>query len=148
MAFSPIALFIALVAGITMALQGSLNSSLTKKIGLWEATFIVHLIATLVLILIVFVFRMGKGSFQDLFKIPWYLYLGGLLGVIITATVVLSIPKLGVAVATTAIIVGQVGTACLIDHLGLFGLEQIHFSWLKAIGIVLLAAGAGFMLKG
>lgn len=146
MQFSLIALLIALIAGITMALQGSLNSGLNKEIGLWEATFVVHTIAFVILLLLLFVFRIGKGDFSEMTKVPWYLYLGGFLGVVITATVVMSIPKLGVAVATTAIIVGQVGTACLIDHLGLFGLEQVCFSWQKAVGIALLAVGARFML--
>ena len=141
------ALLIALVAGITMAVQGSLNTSLSKKLGLWEAIMIVHLLATVTLIVILFIFRLGKGSFTDLMKIPWYLYLGGLIGVVITYTVVISIPKLGVALATTAIVVGQVSTACLIDHLGLFGLTQIDFTWMKLVGIILLAAGAGFMLR-
>lgn len=146
MQFSLMALLIALIAGVTMAVQGALNSSLSEKIGLWEATLTVHLIATVILIVILFVFRLGKGDFGQMTKVPWYIYLGGLLGVVITLTVVMSIPKLGVAVATTAIIVGQVGTACLIDHLGLFGLEQVGFNWTKAVGITLLAAGARFML--
>lgn len=146
MQFSLTALLIALIAGVTMAVQGSLNSSLSEKIGLWESTWIVHLIATVIMTVILFVFRFGKGDFGQVTKVPWYIYLGGLLGVVITLTVVMSIPKLGVAVATTAIIVGQVGTACLIDQLGLFGLEQVDFTWTKAVGIILLAAGARFML--
>ncbi|AZR74402.1 hypothetical protein BBF96_14005 [Anoxybacter fermentans] len=146
MKFSLWALLTALIAGITMAVQGALNSSLSKKIGLLEATFVVHFLATLLLILILFVFRLGKGDFSKMSQVPWYIYLGGLLGVIITYTVVVSIPKLGAALATTAIIVGQVSTACLIDHLGLFGLKQIDFTWTKAVGIILLAAGARFML--
>lgn len=142
-----LALLIALISGIAMAMQGALNSSLSKKIGLWEATFIVHLIATLILILVLFIFRMGKGDFNQMRQVPWYIYLGGLLGVIITYTVVISIPRLGAAVATTAIIVGQVSAACLIDHFGLFGLKQLDFVWTKAVGILLLAAGARFMLN-
>ena len=57
-----------------------------------------------------------------------------------------SIPKLGVATATTAIIVGYVTTATLVDHFGLFGLQKIPFTWTKLIGVVLLAVGAKFML--
>lgn len=146
MHFPLMALLIALIAGIAMAVQGSLNSVLSEKIGLWESTFIVHLIAVIVMVVILFVLRLGKGDLGEMRSVPWYIYLGGFLGVVITLTVVMSIPKLGVAVATTAIIVGQVGMACLIDHLGLFGLEQVHFSWTKAVGIALLAAGARFML--
>ena len=64
----------------------------------------------------------------------------------IIALVATSIPRLGVAVATTAIIVAQVSTALLIDHLGLFGLQAVPFTWLKLVGMVLLAGGALLML--
>ncbi len=56
------------------------------------------------------------------------------------------IPRLGVASATTAIIVGQVLTALCIDHLGCFGLDKVPFTWTKLLGLALLAAGAWLLL--
>jgi len=61
--------------------------------------------------------------------------------------VVRTIPVLGVAAATTAIIVGQVLTAALVDHLGLFGLEKMSFNWYRVAGTVLMASGAFLLLK-
>jgi len=141
-----IALFVAFIAGVAMAVQGSVNAVLGKIIGLLEAAFVVHAVGMAVLILALLVLRFGHGNFGSLSQAPWYLYLGGLLGVIIICGVVASIPRLGVAIATTAIIVGQVGTALVIDHFGLFGLEKAPFTWMKAAGIALLALGARFML--
>ena len=128
-----------------MALQGSINSALGKKIGLTETTFIVHASAAIILLIILLIKR-NKLDGQLLQNVPWYLYLGGIMGIVITYTVVYSIPKLGVAVATTAIITAQVLTASLIDHLGIFGLEQISFTWIKFLGIILLAIGARLLL--
>jgi transporter family-2 protein len=139
-------LLLAFVAGATMAVQGSLNAALGKLIGLLEATFVVHLVGTAVLVLALFVFRLGQGDLGGMAKVPFYLYLGGLLSVVIIYAVLSSITGIGVATATTAIIAGQVGTALLIDHLGLFGLERHSFSWLKAAGMALLALGAKLML--
>ncbi len=141
-----IALFTAFLAGIAMAVQGSVNAVLGRIIGLLEATFIVHVVGLGILVPALFVLHLGRGNLGRLSLAPWYLYLGGLLGVIIIYGVVASIPRLGVAIATTAIIVGQVGTALVIDQFGLFGLERVPFTWLKAVGIVLLALGAKFML--
>lgn len=98
------------------------------------------------MVLALFVFRLGQSDLGSLAKVPVYLYLGGLLSVAIIYAVLSSIAGIGVATATTAIIVGQVGTALLIDHLGLFGLERHSFSWLKAAGMALLALGAKLML--
>ena len=141
-----IALLLAFIAGMAMAVQGSMNTGLGKIVGLLEATFIVHIIGTATLILLLFLLRIGQGNLSKFPQAPWYLFLGGVVGVLILYTVVASISRVGVATATTAIIVGQVGTALLIDHLGLFGLERIPFSWLKAVGVILLAVGAKFML--
>lgn len=141
------ALLIATVSGVTMALQGSLNAALGKVIGLLEATFVVHVVGLLLVSALLFGFGLGDGNLAYFNKPPWYYYLGGVLGVIIVYTVVRAIPPLGVAVATTAIIVGQVFTAALVDHLGLFGLNKIPFTWHRVAGTVLMAGGAWLLLK-
>jgi transporter family-2 protein len=141
-----IPLLIGAVAGVCMAFQGSLNTLLSKAVGLLEATFVVHLIGV-VAIAVLLLLRLGKGNLASLGEAPWYAYLGGLLSIVILYTVMASISKLGVSIATTAIIVGQVSTALLIDHFGLFGLREVPFTWLKALGIILLASGAKLMLN-
>lgn len=140
-------LLVAAFSGVAMAVQGSINSALGKVIGLWESTFIVHLVGLLLVSLLLFIFKLGNGSLAEIQKAPWYSYFGGVLGVIIIYSVVLAIPKVGVAPATTAIILGQVFTAGLVDHLGLFGLNKIPFNCYKVLGILLMAGGAWLILK-
>lgn len=147
MAGNVFALLIAAVSGIAMAVQGAFNSAFGKIIGLLEATFIVHVTAGLTVGILLFGFGLGEGSLAKSINAPWYLWLGGLIGVLITYGVVASIPKVGAAIATTAIIVGQVTTALLIDHFGFCGLQKIPFTWLKLVGVALLAAGAKLMLN-
>lgn len=141
-----IPLLVGLAAGISMALQGSFNTILSKVVGLLEAAFIVHVIGAAALAVLLFL-RLGQGDLGRAGSASWYAYLGGLLSVLILYTVMVSISKLGVAVATTAIIVGQVSTALIIDHFGLFGLREIPFTWWKLFGVALLATGAKLMLN-
>lgn len=140
-------LIVAALSGLTMAVQGSMNSVLGKYIGLWEATWVVHLVGLMLVSLLLFVMRVGDGHLANFQQAPWYTFLGGILSVGIIYGVVTSIPRLGVANATTAIIVGQVLTAVIIDHLGLFGVEKIPFSWWQFLGLVLLAVGARCLLR-
>lgn len=144
-------LALAFISGISMAVQGSLNSVLGKIAGLFQATLVVHVIASLAVAVILLLQPVlqpaAKGSLAHLPRAPWYVYLGGLLAVLITYAVVTAIPRVGVAPATTAIIVGQVGAAALIDHFGLFGLQKIPFNLLKLAGVALLAAGAWLLLN-
>lgn len=142
-----IPLIIAALAGVAMAIQGSINSALGKVIGLWESTFVVHLIGLAVVTILLFVVRIGSGSLGEIVRAPWYVYLGGVLGVLIIYGVVKSIPQVGVAPATTAIILGQIFTAGLVDHFGLFGMTRIPFSYYQLLGSLLMAGGAWLILK-
>ncbi|MDR3560759.1 MAG: DMT family transporter [Negativicutes bacterium] len=140
-------LALALISGVLMAVQGSLNAALSKTTGLWEATLIVHVTGGAILIIMLLVFKIGRGDIALLPQAPWYAYLGGLASIFIIYLVAASIPSVGVANATTAIIVGQVLTAMLIDGFGAFGLERIPWEWNQFAGLALLAIGAKLLLK-
>ncbi len=90
---------------------------------------------------------MNKRPIFPLPDVPWYVYFGGVIGIFIVYFVAMSIPEAGVSNATTAIIVGQVLTALLIDHLGAFGLEASSFGVQQVMGLFLLAIVAKLLLK-
>lgn len=132
---------VAAISGIAMAIQGTMNSSLSQKTSLISATLVVHIIGTLVALLAVLTWQVPLLKFNWL-SVPWYLYLGGILSVLIVGLVAVSIPKIGVCNATTAIIIGQVSTAVLIDHFGWLGMGRLSWTPSQLIGIALFAAGA------
>ncbi|MCL6610431.1 MAG: DMT family transporter [Peptococcaceae bacterium] len=142
-----LALLTAALSGMTMAVQGTVNTSLSKVIGLMEATFVVHLVGLVFVSVLLFIFKMGQLRPELFSQVPLYGYLGGILGVVIVYLVIKSIPRVGVAPATTAIILGQVFTAGLIDHLGLFGMEKMPFNWCRVGGTLLMAGGAWLILR-
>ncbi|NLY75653.1 MAG: DMT family transporter [Firmicutes bacterium] len=138
-------LLMAAAAGSLMAIQGTFNSLLGKVIGLLEGTFSVHLLgAAAAGLLLLF---LGNGNFAKLAAVPWFAWLGGPIGVAIIFGVAFSIPRLGVGVATTAIIGAQLLTAYLIDHFGLFGMEHIPFNLYKLLGIILIVCGSKLLLN-
>lgn len=132
---------IAAISGICMAIQGSLNSILAQKTSLLAATLIVHLLGSLLTIIVILIKQVPLLTYNWL-ALPWYFYLGGVFSVIIIGLVALSIPKIGVCNATTAIIIGQVGAAVLIDHFGWFGIERLPWSYWQFLGIGFFAIGA------
>jgi len=138
--------FIAAISGVAMAIQGTLNSSLSQKTSLISATLVVHIIGTLVALLAVLAWRAPLLK-HDWSSVPWYLYLGGILSVIIVGLVAVSIPKVGVCNATTAIIIGQVSMAVLIDHFGCFGVSRLPWSPWQLLGIGFFAAGAKLLFR-
>lgn len=147
MAGNILSLLLALLSGALMAVQGSMNTALSKVIGLLETTFVVHVIGTIMVMILLFILQMGKGNLHVAGDAPWYVYLGGVISVGIIYLVAASISEVGVANATTAIIVGQVVTAIIIDHFGVFGLERMPYGWNQLIGLVFLVFGANLLLK-
>jgi bacterial/archaeal transporter family-2 protein len=137
---------IACISGIAMAIQGTLNSLLSQKTSLLSATFIVHIIGTIVALIALLAYRIPILNLHWA-SVPWYLYLGGLLSVVIVGLVAVSIPKIGVCNATTAIIIGQVSTAVLIDHFGWFGTNRLPWNYWQFVGIFLFAAGAKLLFR-
>lgn len=138
--------FVAALSGIAMAVQGTLNSSLSQKTSLLSATLVVHIIGTLVALIALLAWRIPILN-EHWNTIPWYLYLGGILSVFIVGLVAVSIPKVGVCNATTAIIIGQVSMAVLIDHFGWFGTTRLHWNSWQLVGIGLFAAGAKLLFR-
>lgn len=133
-------------AGMLMAVQGSINGAVSKIIGALEGNFLMHAVGLGLIFLLLFVIGIGDGDWSRIKELPWYGYLSGIINVAIIYGVMVSIARLGACPATTAIIVGQVGTAAVIDWLGLFGLERTGFSPWQLLGVAMLAAGARLLL--
>ena len=139
-------LALAAAAGILMAIQGSLNGSLSKVIGVLEGNFILHAVGLLIIVTLLFIFGLGRGDLNAVGEAPWYLYLGGIINVVIIYGVMLSIAKTSAGYATTAIITGQLAMALVVDQFGLFGLAKSQMTWGRGAGLVLMAIAARLLL--
>ncbi len=115
------------------------NTRLSEKIGLYESNVFVQ--GTAFLLSIVAVLIMGKGGFKEIFSVEKYYLLGGVLGLVITVTVMLSIKGLSPTIAISTILISQLLVAALIDAFGLFGSEKVAFGWTKYVGIAMMIGG-------
>lgn len=128
-----------IISGISMSIQGIFNTRLSEKIGLLETNAIVQ--GTAFLITLIMAIGLGKGNIQNIKLCRKIYLLGGLLGVIITFTVMYSIRFLGVTHSIAIILVSQIIMALLIDYFGLFDSKNIKFNFHEIIGICFLIAG-------
>ena len=67
--------------------------------------------------------------------------LGGVLGLVITVTVMLGIGALSPTVAISVILISQLAVAALVDALGLMGAERVALDWQKGLGLALMVGG-------
>lgn len=135
------------LAGFLMAVQGAFNTQLSKVLGRVEAGVVVQAVGLLTAGFLLFALRLGTADWRKLAGAPWYTLLGGVLGVGIVFAVVVAMSRLGIATATTAILVAQILTAAVIDHFGLFGVERIPFGGRDLLGVALFAVGARLLLS-
>jgi len=137
---------VAVLAGAAMALQGTMNAVLGKVVGLWESTLLVHAVGTVTVLAVLVLGGIGFSGLSKTGQAPWYVYMGGVLNVVIIYAVAKSIPQVGVGNATTAIVVAQTLTAVIIDHLGLMGLTRYPFASKDLLGIALMAVAARILI--
>lgn len=129
-----------IISGVAMSVQGVFNTQLTKKLGIWETTALIQGISLLTALIILFF--AGDGSFKNLKDANKLYLLAGVLGTVITFTVIQSMSDLGPAVAVATILVAQLIAAALINHFGWFGTEIVHSSIIRqCVGVAVMIAG-------
>ena len=135
-----IGIFIALISGVLMSIQGVFNSAVTKASGIWVASAFVQLSAFFVCVIAYFATE--RSDIMAPFRVePKYMLLGGAIGAFITYTVIRSMEMLGPAKAVMLIVAAQLLAAYLIELFGLFGVEKAEFSWQKVIGMGVIIGG-------
>lgn len=131
----------AIVSGALMSIQGVFNEGVTKQTSIWVSSSFVQFTA-LLFCLAAWFFTGKEGAFSSLFKIDnKYMLLGGIIGALITYTVIKSMAGLGPAQAVMIIVTAQLLVAYIIELFGLFGVEKVDFQWHKLIGVIISIGG-------
>ncbi len=129
----------AILAGSAMSIQGVMNTRLGEKTGLLLSNSYVQGTAfILALIALIFAKDNNFKGFGEVNKI--YLF-GGVLGLVITLTVMLSVKKLSPVLAVSVILIAQLITAAVIEGFGLMESEKIAFTWNKIVGVIAMIGG-------
>lgn len=126
--------------GICLAIQPSTNARMAQHVGILGGAIMNFLVGLIVLIAIALAF--GKADLKQLPNASWWQYLGGFFGAFFVSMGIFVVPKIGTTAALGAVIAGQLITAVVLDHYGIFDLKQIAITPLRIGGIALLALGA------
>ena len=135
-----VGILIALLSGALMSVQGVFNTEVTKHTSMWVSNSWVQFSA-LAVCLVTWFFA-DRTSFSGILEIqPKYMLFGGVIGALITYTVIKSMAALGPAQAVMLIVVSQLIVAYLIELFGLFGTEKQPFEWRRVIGMAACIGG-------
>jgi transporter family-2 protein len=135
-----------IIAGAAMSIQGVWNTRVQEKVGMWETTALVQGIGFISALIIAWLF--GSGNIKAVADTNKLYLLGGVLGIVITFTVMQGMKSMGATYAVSVILISQLVVAALIDAFGIFGTKQVDFTWWKIIGVGLMVGGVTlFKLK-
>ncbi|TML50796.1 MAG: DMT family transporter, partial [Actinobacteria bacterium] len=116
MSGSALATVLAVAAGLAGSVQVALMSRLGERIGVVEAlAFSTALTAGIALVILVLA-RGSVAGFERAVHQPWWMLLGGVMGLIIVFTVTYSGPRIGVAATVGILIAGQLAMGAAIDR--------------------------------
>jgi transporter family-2 protein len=141
-----VAVLLTAVVGGILALQAPINAGLGRVTGQLPAALVSFTVGTLVLTLIVALTGAADGL-TSTFDVRWYYLLGGILGAAYVSVALIAVRSIGAGGVAAATITGQLGTAVLIDRLGILGLERTPITSTRIVGVVLLLAGTYLVVR-
>ena len=138
---------LAVAAGLAGSIQVALMSRLGERIGVLEALAFSTVLTAGAAVVILVLAHQSLDGFTRAVHQPWWMLLGGLMGLLIVFTVTYAGPRIGVAATVGILIAGQLAMGAAIDRWGLLGSGRIALHWPRLLGLALLAGGAALSLK-
>lgn len=136
-------IILAVVGGAVLSMQAAIGGKLGSNVGVFRSAFLTFSIGALVTALLIFFFEPKQAL--TLMDVPKWQLLGALCGVPYIVIMVLAVQRIGSAVATVAVIFGQLAMSMLIDNFGWLGNEAIHFSVTRLGAVVCLEIALFFI---
>ena len=130
--------FISIFTGIVLAIMISLNGGLGNISGNYASSVIIHFVG---LIGIIFVLIFTKSKIKNLKGIPFYMFTGGLIGILTVLFTNIGFSGLGVSLTVSLSLLGELITSLIIDHFGYFNMPVIEFDKKKILGLIVIIAG-------
>ena len=142
-----LATLLTVAAGLAGSVQVALMSRLGERIGVLQALGFSTAMTAVLAVVVLLVARHSLAGYGDAFHQPWWMLLGGVMGLLIVFTVTYAGPRIGVAATVGIMIAAQLAMGAAIDRWGLFRSEKIAIGWPRVLGIGLLAIGAALSLR-
>lgn len=129
-------------AGANLAFQAVVNTQLRAFVGTpLRSSLVSYVGGTLCCALLLLATRQSLNVLAPAARSEWWLWTGGVYGLIYIAIAVALIPRLGAAPVLALVVAGQMAASLAFDHIGLFGMQLRPIDASKVAGAVLLVAG-------
>lgn len=135
-------IILAVLAGIAMPTQATINSKLANSIDSpLLAAFISFAVGTAALFIYILLTGVPLKNLANAQDAPLIAWTGGLLGAFFVTVMVMIVPRIGVALAFSLAIGGQMLVTLVIDHFGWLGVPERQISLPRVLGAALITIG-------
>jgi transporter family-2 protein len=141
-----VAVALAVAAGLAGAVQAAVMGELGDRVGVFPAIAFSGIVVVVLSLACLLVVKRSFSGIGDVLHEPAWLWIGGVLSVLIVLAITVAPPHIGVTATIGIIIALNLGVATVIDRFGLFGYDRIAIGWTRVVGVILLAAGAALSL--
>ncbi len=129
------------LAGVGVPILAALNAALGQRIGAPFAACVVLFAVALAIALVVMLLTGSSGGLSGVPAQPRHLPLAGVLIAFYVLSITWIAPRFGVGNAVFFVLLGQLVSAGLIDHFGLFSARPSPITLTRALGIATMAVG-------
>ena len=135
-------LILALIAGAMIPIQSALNNKLAAHLqSPVLSAFVSFAVGLLGLFLYILASRIPFSQLSGLKNATPVTLLGGLCGAFFVTAAVITVPRLGIALTFSILILGQMLITLPIDHFGLLGVPVKEINLPRLLGVLLVIAG-------
>lgn len=135
-------IFLAILAGVCIVVSRTLNARLAGIIGIFQGTIFNYIVGLLFsIVFLLFSSERVNISHISLTTVPWWAYLGGIIGIFIVMLSSYITPKISAFYLTILIFIAQLFVGMIIDYLTLN-----IFSPGKVVGGLLVFTGLTYNL--
>lgn len=135
-------IILAILAGMAMPTQATVNSKLAFSIGNpILAAFVSFSVGTIALFLYILLTGVPLSSLASAKNAPLVAWTGGFLGAFFVSVMATVLPRIGVALAFSLAIGGQMLATLIIDHFGLLGVPVKEINLMRVLGAALITVG-------
>ncbi len=128
-------------AGLGFAVQAPLNAALGRGIGGGLAAAAISFgVGFAALLALTFAFGQGP-AFGRATAMPLHYWAGGLLGAFVVWAMLWSVPAIGILTAISALLLGQLSAALLLDAVGAFAAPVHPITPTRVLAVALVTGG-------
>jgi bacterial/archaeal transporter family-2 protein len=143
-----LAYLLGIVAGFGITFQVGMNSRLRTLLqSANTAALVSFLVGTCALTVLFVVTRAPVPDRTTLASVPWWAWMGGLMGAFYVAISTVVASQLGTAALLALGLLGQLSLALAADHYGWMGLPEHPITLTRLAGVALLASGVWLITR-